>query len=323
MLVLAVATGLALLTIHWYTTPSAADDLGGALADVENDPSFTSAGGGTEFDEGAVLDVDAFTPGATIRVNGDSVGITPMRVRLLRTGEQWVVIQQGGETLLDTTVWVWANDVAELSGGTPLSSGTTDQREAEVAVRVPPTTSSAASNAGTIRVESAPAGAAVLLNGRRVGATPFTIESLAPGRYTLVVQRAGYETVRRRVTVRPGTRYEADLALRADAPPVTPPEPPAAQEEPSPPPRPESDAPVQLPAAATMGTVEVRVEPRGQIEINGRVRMLETDALYRTDLPPGTHRVRVSHPTLGSQERVVVVDRGVTYRLTFTLRGGS
>lgn len=317
-LVLVLAAGLGFLVTDWYASRGVAEPVEPALDPLAmSGDSYVHTGAGGADGLSAVLEVDAPSPGATVFVNGDSVGVTPLRLRLERPGEQWVLVASGRQTLLDTTLWVEGGGVALLTAGAAGREAPAAQaREAE---RAP-----AARQAGSIRVVSAPAGADVLLDGRRVGVTPLTIQDLAPGRYDLTVQESGYESVARRVTIRPGTRYEADLALRAaaspqpraDAPPrsrAAAPAPAAPAPVDRPPTRPESTAP--------MGSVEILARPWGRIEINGQLRQQGSDVVYRTDLPVGTHRIRASHPSLGSQEQTVIVDRGVTYRLEFDLRG--
>lgn len=305
-----VAIGIALLVAHWYTSRSTSVDFEEALA---SDASYSRTDGGGVSDAlvdagGAVLDVNSSVEGSTIFLNGDSVGVTPMQISLDEPGEQWVLITRGDQTLLDTTVQVEYGGVASV----------TARRRGEPSPRpvsVEPSVDTEAQR-GAIRVTSAPAGAAVLLDGRRVGETPLTIDGLAAGQYALAVRRDGYESVARTVALRPGSRYEAALALRpASAPePAAPPRPAPVRPTPAP-------APVRPDPTPATGTVEVLVRPWGRIEIDGQVRQRESDVVYRTDLPVGTHRIRVSHPVLGSQERDVVVDRGVTYRIDVDLDG--
>ena len=315
-----VALAVGLLGAHWYsTTRGAPVDLEEALA-LEGVEGYVRADGGgvsTAADEGgageggAVLDVDSDPGGAAVFVNGDSVGVTPIRLPFAEPGEQWVLVARAGRTLLDTTLRVEYGEVASLAVGRRAEPEPAPAREAPAARRV-----EREARRGAIRVTSAPAGAAVLLDGRRVGETPVTIDGLAPGRYALAVRRSGYESVSRTVRIRPGTQYEAELALRAAAPPR--PAPPArARPEPVAEPAPAPPAPV----AAATGTVEILVRPWGRIEVNGQVRQRESDVVYRTELPVGVHRIRVSHPVLGSREREVIVDRGVTYRVDIDLDG--
>lgn len=312
-LVVVVAVGL--LGAHWYASRPDSVDFEEALregAATSEGEGYTSANGGApDLDDGeAVLDVDSPLDGSTVFVDGDSVGVTPLRLSFEDPGARWVLVARGGRTLLDTTLQVGLGEVALLTAAArepaPAPSPVAEPPEPRAEAR-------AEAQSGAIRVTSSPAGAAVLLDGRGVGETPLTIDGLDPGRYSLAVRRTGYESVVRTVTIRPGTRYEAALDLQSVAPPpvAAAPERPARPRAAPPPPRP-------APAPAT-GVLEVLVRPWGRIEIDGQVRQRESDVVYRTELPVGRHRIRVSHPVLGSQEREVVVDRGVTYRLDIDL----
>ena len=59
-----------------------------------------------------------------------------------------------------------------------------------------------------------------------------------------------------------------------------------------------------------MGRLKVLVKPWGTIYIDGELRQRETDVPYATSLVSGAYRVRATHPTLGTWERVVDVGAG-------------
>ena len=70
------------------------------------------------------------------------------------------------------------------------------------------------------------------------------------------------------------------------------------------PPR-ENDAPAEETAAT--GTIRVLVRPFGDVFVDGQRRASGTNAPVFATVAPGTHRVRVRHPTFGTQERTVRV----------------
>ncbi len=73
------------------------------------------------------------------------------------------------------------------------------------------------------------------------------------------------------------------------------------------------------PAAAQRGTLSIVVHPWGSIYIDGALRARDTDLRYETELPVGTHQVRVVHPTLGTWQRSVRVTPDQPVALTATL----
>ena len=48
-----------------------------------------------------------------------------------------------------------------------------------------------------------------------------------------------------------------------------------------------------------------------------------TDVVFRAELAPGTHRVVVANPSLGSDERTVTVRPGSRARIEFNLGGAG
>jgi hypothetical protein len=63
-------------------------------------------------------------------------------------------------------------------------------------------------DAGDLLVETTPAGAKVLLDGKAVGTTPLTLNAVTPGKHMLVLQ-SDEGTIRREVSVRAGERFVA------------------------------------------------------------------------------------------------------------------
>jgi len=100
---------------------------------------------------------------------------------------------------------------------------------------VPPRPASAAESAiratGRVNVRSTPAGARVSVDGRDVGATPLTLDTLAPGSHVVRITHQGYVAAERRVRIgsnQPAQSIEVDLvaarAAREAAPPPAAPE---------------------------------------------------------------------------------------------------
>src|SRR5688572_4867820 len=78
--------------------------------------------------------------------------------------------------------------------------------------------SASADAAGSLRVESEPAGASVYVDGRLAGETPLTVPAIAAGVHRVRVVRLGYLENSRLVTVRPGARATLRARLTDPAP---------------------------------------------------------------------------------------------------------
>ncbi|MEM1118177.1 MAG: PEGA domain-containing protein [Bacteroidota bacterium] len=285
------------------------------IADSRQEASQTAhletliAGGGSP--EAAPLSaslwINADPIGSTVFVDGDSVGVTPVWVESVAPGDRWVQVRGGGLLLADTVLVAASGQMAELDlTAAPASAepatGTVEVAEApppappprEPAPRPEPTIRQI--QVGDLRITSSPTGATVVLGGRVIGTTPLAIDGIEAGRHAIRLSMDGYEPEARNVTVRAGALSEANVSLRSAAPAR-----PAA------------------PEIAQVGTVEVLVRPWGTVFINEEVHQRETDVVYRTQLPVGTHNIRVTHPTLGTSSRTIRVGAGSTARIEFDL----
>ncbi|HJQ69936.1 MAG TPA: PEGA domain-containing protein [Blastocatellia bacterium] len=129
-----------------------------------------------------------------------------------------------------TLVFLLTTALGLLSCARPASD--TGNRNAPAAANdnSPPTPSpgttparSEASELGSIRVESTPAGAEVLLITEAVGGagppeprgtTPTTITDLAPGKYTIHLEKPGYKFFQKSVELKPGATATVTATLR-------------------------------------------------------------------------------------------------------------
>lgn len=293
--VLVVGVGVGLLVVDWRAS---------AQQDRELQELIEAGGGSNSLDAAgapASLWVDADASGATVLVDGDSVGATPLWLDEVRSGQRRIQVLGPNETATDTTVWLEAGAMTELTVSLRASGPASGDASTPLAIseEAPPPAPRPAETAeapapapapvqrpqdGTLRVASSPAGATVTVNGRSVGTTPLVLRGIATGRHSVAVALQGYDTVDESVEVRGGAQSEAVFSLTAQT-----------------------------------GGLEVLVRPWGTVSIDGQVRQRETDVVYRTQLPVGTHSVQVSHPTLGTTSREVVVRRNAVARLVFDL----
>lgn len=145
--------------------------------------------------------------GATVFVDDERRGVTPLALRQLELGTRRVRVQRDGFTV--------ENRQVTLTRGRP--SRSLDVRlnrpvpAAPAVAPASPATSSA--KTGTLVIESRPSGARALVNGRSVGATPVTIEDLAPGSYTVQFQLTGFRPLTTTVRVVAGARARAAASL--------------------------------------------------------------------------------------------------------------
>jgi hypothetical protein len=142
-------------------------------------------------------------------VDDEPKGVTPLALRELALGPRRVRVQRDGFTV--------ENRQVTLTSGRPSRSlDVRLRRQAQAApagAAAAPSTATAGAKTGTLLIESRPSGAMALVNGRSVGATPVTIEDLAPGSYTVQLQLAGFRPLTTTVRVVAGARARAAASL--------------------------------------------------------------------------------------------------------------
>lgn len=147
-------------------------------------------------------------------------------------------------------------------------------------------------NEGQLTVTSQPAGAAVFLDGRRIGETPLVVSTRLVGRSGRIEVRApGYAPAAQRFSLRPGERERVHIAL------------------------------VPL---ATDGSVRVESEPPGAtVTLDGAIR--GRTPLDLRDLRPGEHRLTLALPGYRELTQSFAVPGPATLRLVLQplAAGGS
>ena len=212
-------------------------------------------------------------------------------------------------------------------------------------------TGSSAAPVTTVSIYTSPEDALVSVEGGDPAEAPLEGLELAPGRTSVRAEREGYALLDTVLDVRQGEGQEFALPLRpaedvlaegtgakeeapeqaanaaTEAPPLDEPEDfvlsaGGEEEETRPEQTPtatetelETTAPEPQPPA--MGGVSVVVRPYGDVHVNGEELAKGTNSRVPKELPPGTHRVRATHPTYGSWEKEVRVEPGQTEDVLF------
>jgi hypothetical protein len=148
----------------------------------------------------AALLIHSTPAGSLVTVDGVPRGATPVAVRALALGTRHVVVSRSGYAPAERQVLL-----------------TTERPSRTLEIELRPldrsSTATAARTDGTLVVDSRPAGAAVTIDGRPAGVTPLMLTSVAPGRHTVRLERAGYRAVSTTVAVKPGERARVAARL--------------------------------------------------------------------------------------------------------------
>jgi serine/threonine protein kinase len=151
----------------------------------------------------AGLLVHSVPEGAMVTIDGVEHGRTPIAIRGLPLGTRTVLVGHPGYRSAERRVVLTADR----------PSRTLEMQLVSAARPVPATPSARAASEGRLLVDSRPAGASVLIDGRPAGVTPLTVTGIAPGSYSVRIERAGYRVVTTSVDVRAGERARVAARL--------------------------------------------------------------------------------------------------------------
>jgi hypothetical protein len=173
----------------------------------------------------------------------------------------------------------------------------------------------AAARTGSLSVRTTPSGAAVTIDGRWSGRTPFTRDALPLGNHDVRIVLPGYQTRREAVTLSASSAsrtLNVQLVRDAAARPAVP-RPAGRAAAPAAP-------AAQGPAAATAATggLEIDSRPAGaRVFVDGNA--VGTTPLRVADLAPGTHVIRMELPEHRTWTENAQVVRGRTIRVAGSL----
>jgi len=247
------------------------------------------------------LSIQSEPAGASVWLNGDSLGVTPLVGDSVRAGVYLLSVRHDGYYDADT-VAVFRPGTAppvrlrlverSLRARTPEPAPPQASRSPDPNPGTPVTTRETASTpssppvqTGSLEITSSPSGATIFLNGEPRGTTPRTIDDLTAGPYDLRLQHEGYTdwTGSASVRARNVRRISAELTART-------------------------------------GTLRILAQPWGTIYVNGNVQARNADIWVSTTLSPGSHEITAVHPALGRQTRTVTVRPESTVSVTIDLQ---
>ncbi len=260
--------------------------------------------------------------GADVEIDGERVGTTPLDhvlspgayiLSLRRSNfapiDTVLVFVEGGQESFNFNLAAGGNLAAAGNSDAPTAQSSEGGRDTGEAARPdayePETASSASSeeerwsgedandapdNAPSTElvISSHPAGASVLLNGRLIGRTPLSTESIEPGSHRLRIVEDEYEP------------YEASIQIESG----------------------ETQS-VHGELERLMGELSVLVLPWGSIYVDGVLHEANTDVRYVASVPVGERTIVGMHPTLGSVTRQVDVRPGNTTSVVLDLENGN
>jgi serine/threonine protein kinase len=127
--------------------------------------------------------------GAQVLVDGHDYGRTPVTIRELTRGAHRVSVTHDGYTGEERRIIISASRPSQTM---TLALARPRGRELAGSQRTPPAPAAAGRPTGALSVESRPAGAAVYLDGKLLGKTPFSLPVVAAGDHAIRLERDGY-----------------------------------------------------------------------------------------------------------------------------------
>lgn len=134
------------------------------------------------------MNLQSAPDGASLVVDGEYRGKTPLTLSDLSPGTYMVNFSRFGFRELSTRIVVVPGKISEVT------------------VTLEPET-------GTLTVNSTPSGARVLLDGTDAGFSPVVLANISAGNHTITLEKDGYVTADRQVTVSAGRVNPFDLSL--------------------------------------------------------------------------------------------------------------
>ncbi|MCI0694343.1 protein kinase [candidate division KSB1 bacterium] len=225
---------------------------------------------------------------ATVFLNGDSIGLTPVMAYSIKPGKLALRIQRQNYLPIEVTATVTAGKdttfyfpLAALKADTPKTLMVESETLKQTLPR-PPVSPPAV---GAVRIDSSPRDATIIFDGRTWGTTPRTIQEVTAGDHGIVLSKTGYREAYLSVTIASGKTQEINATL--------------------------------LPL---MGKLRVIVMPSGAIFIDGEQKRPNAADPYETSLPVGSYRIRMESPQLGFLEKTIDIkaDRPHELAIDFT-----
>lgn len=159
--------------------------------------------------DGRVLIVETVPAGASIRLDGEEMGQTPLEVEGLKAKKYSVRVELGGYEPVDHEISLTEGIGRKLTISLVKSAGETSSptplapTPSSPAPTLAPETSEGPPQMCSIFVNTQPTGAKIYVNGKHYGTSPKYIE-LTPGEHSIVMVKEFYRPAEKRVMVREG-----------------------------------------------------------------------------------------------------------------------
>jgi eukaryotic-like serine/threonine-protein kinase len=213
----------------------------------------------TEEKKSGTISITTNPPDASVFMDGANVGLTPYVKDNIIPGNYKLLLRKKG--------------YADISESLKISAGKTYSVSKNL------------TSVTTLKINSEPSGADVLLNNKSAGKTPYTNNQTLPGEYNVTISKPGYKTYTDKIKIT-DTQAASEINAKLDQ---------------------------------IAGKIEILVRPFGSIYVNEQLKVKDTSSPFSTELPGGNHRIKVTHPTYGSIEKEIKIKDEKTVKFNFDL----
>ena len=249
----------------------------------------------------SLLYVDSDPSGAVVLLDADTVGITPLEGRTVKTGVYILSIRKEDYAPHDTVVFILEEDVVPRLFVDLSPADGYGRDEALITSR----------GSSLPDLNGSPATSAAQRGDRGRSQPPRSEIDSARDQQTGSTRSQTGSTRSQTGSTRGQTGSTRDQT--GDRSART-----AANQNSAPPQSSATQVPKEPPPVLT-GLVTVLVRPWGSIYVDGHLAKLNTDVQHTAALPEGRHVVRVEHPALGTREQVVEIRNGQPRHVIFDL----
>lgn len=213
----------------------------------------------TDEKKSGTISITTNPPDASVFIDGTNVGLTPYTNDNINSGTYKLLLRKKG--------------YADISESIKISAGKTHSVYKDLSAIT------------TLKINSEPSGADVMLNNKSAGKTPYVNNLTLPGEYNVTISKEGYKTYTEKIIIT-DTQVPREINARLD----------------------------QL-----SGKIEILVRPFGSIYVDEQLKVRDTNSPFIIELSGGNHRIKITHPTYGSIEKEIKITDEKPLKFNFDL----
>jgi len=231
---------------------------------------------------------------ATIFLNGDSIGVSPVNNFPVTVTNFVLQIKKIGFRTVDTSLIVNKGEYNNFSFFLNKSSSL-QNKSSTFAIK----NDTQKESYGGLIIRTTPSGASIFLNNIFKGTTPHKYNKLKPGKYDLKISLKKYTQYNTQIIVKKNNIKTVSQTLN----PLT------SSNNSS-----ESNSNVkEQESVSQIGTINIFVLPYGSIYIDDQLKQEGTNKPYKKELAVGSHVIKVMHPSFGKWEKRIKIEKDGDY----------